>query len=57
MFIGIELNSDFVIETLDACLLTDEEMALGADNWRRLPDPLPEPEPANEAVSGPNDNR
>ena len=50
VFIGIELNCEFIIETLDACLLTDDEMALGADNWSRLPDPLPEPETNDEAV-------
>jgi hypothetical protein len=27
-------------QTLDACLLTDEEMALGADGWSKLPDPF-----------------
>lgn len=29
-----------IVETLDAALLTDEELALGEDAWRRLPDPF-----------------
>jgi G3E family GTPase len=29
-----------IVEALDAALLTDDELALGEDAWRRLPDPF-----------------
>lgn len=40
VFIG--QNMDFVQlrSELEACLLTDEEMAVGIEGWRRLPDPF-----------------
>ncbi|MFP5383613.1 MAG: zinc metallochaperone GTPase ZigA [Gammaproteobacteria bacterium] len=41
VFIGQGLDREAMVAALDACLLTDEEMARGRDGWRRLPDPFP----------------
>jgi len=41
VFIGQRLNQQHVIETLDACLLTDEELLAGKDYWQTLADPFP----------------
>lgn len=38
VFIGVSLDRDKIIETLDEALLTEEEMA---GNWRAFNDPLP----------------
>lgn len=38
VFIGVSLDRDKIIETLDEALLTEEEMA---SNWRAFNDPLP----------------
>ncbi|KRD93974.1 cobalamin biosynthesis protein CobW [Bacillus sp. Root239] len=38
VFIGIDMNKAEIIETLDHCLLTNEEMH---QNWATLKDPLP----------------
>ncbi|QCT01746.1 cobalamin synthesis protein P47K [Paenibacillus algicola] len=38
VFIGIELDKEAIIDSLDAALLTQEEME---GNWRELADPLP----------------
>jgi G3E family GTPase len=38
--IGVDLNRTAVWDALDACLLTDEELARGPRAWRRLPDPF-----------------
>ncbi|KKA07915.1 4-hydroxytetrahydrobiopterin dehydratase [Pseudomonas ogarae] len=40
VFIGQDINFSQLTAELDACLLTDAEMALGAENWRLLPDPF-----------------
>ncbi len=40
VIIGAEMNPDAVRATLDDCLLTDSEMALGWKGWRGLPDPF-----------------
>ncbi|MBP3984290.1 GTP-binding protein [Pseudoxanthomonas helianthi] len=39
--IGIGLDEARVRAELDACLLTDEEMAVGPDGWLDAPDPFP----------------
>ena len=40
VIIGIDLDRAGVTSALDACLLTDAEMALGWRKWRSLPDPF-----------------
>jgi G3E family GTPase len=40
--IGIEMDQAAIRDALDACLLTDEEMALGWRAWRRFDDPFME---------------
>jgi G3E family GTPase len=40
VIIGVDLNRTAVWDALDACLLTDEELARGPRAWRRLPDPF-----------------
>lgn len=40
--IGQDLEHEAVKEALDRCLLTDEEMAGGEENWAALPDPFRE---------------
>ena len=42
MCIGEELDHAAVEVALTACLLTDEEMAGGAEAWAALPDPFAE---------------
>ncbi|TFF07199.1 GTP-binding protein [Pseudomonas sp. BCA14] len=40
VFIGQNINFVQMRAELDACLLSDEEMALGVEGWRQLPDPF-----------------
>ncbi|CAH0127588.1 zinc metallochaperone GTPase ZigA [Pseudomonas brassicacearum] len=40
VFIGQDIDFSQLTAELDACLLTDAEMALGVESWRRLPDPF-----------------
>jgi len=35
VFIGHRMNKDAIQNLLDSCLLTDEEFALGPDNWKK----------------------
>ncbi|MBM3846784.1 MAG: cobalamin biosynthesis protein CobW, partial [Verrucomicrobia bacterium] len=39
--IGIAMDEDEVRAGFDACLLTDDEMALGPEGWAAFPDPFP----------------
>jgi G3E family GTPase len=41
VFIGIEMDRDWLEAELDRCLLTDAEMALGPGGWESLEDPFP----------------
>jgi len=40
VFIGQRINFALLRAQLDACLLTDEEMAQGTERWRQLEDPF-----------------
>lgn len=40
VFIGQNIDFLQLSAELDACLLTDDEMALGVEGWRLLPDPF-----------------
>ena len=42
VLIGIGMDEVALRQAFDRCLLTDAEMALGADAWRDLPDPFPQ---------------
>lgn len=42
VFIGIDMEKDWIISSLDNCLLTDEELALGQEGWAQFSDPFPE---------------
>ncbi|MBA3823952.1 MAG: GTP-binding protein [Ktedonobacterales bacterium] len=52
VLIGLDMEEDHLRATLDACLLTNQEWALGPDRWVRFPDPfapaalMPASEPA-----------
>jgi len=41
VFIGIGLQEQALRARLDACLLSDDELALGHEGWRRFEDPFP----------------
>jgi hypothetical protein len=41
VFIGQNVNAEFARSELDACLLTDAELAAGADAWAHYPDQFP----------------
>ena len=41
VFIGQQLDKQRLREALDACLLSDAELAAGVEAWRQLPDPFP----------------
>ena len=41
VFIGIGMDEIAIYDSLQECLLTDEEFELGIDHWLELPDPFP----------------
>ena len=41
VFIGIGIDEIAIYDSLQACLLTDEEFAAGIEAWMKLPDPFP----------------
>ena len=41
VFIGQGLDKDNIIERLNDCLLTEEEVLKGKEYWATLPDPFP----------------
>ena len=41
VFIGIGMDEIALYDSLQECLLTDEEFELGIDHWLELPDPFP----------------
>ncbi|MEV0900039.1 GTP-binding protein [Actinoplanes sp. NPDC049802] len=56
VFIGFDLDPVRLHRTLTACLLTDEELSAGEDEWRHLPDPFRPPSgaltPADSSEAG-----
>ena len=40
VFIGQNIDFEQLTAELDACLLTDDEMTMGVEGWRLLPDPF-----------------
>ncbi len=40
VFIGIGMNHNLLISSLDACLLTDNELGMGESNWSKFVDPF-----------------
>ena len=40
VIIGADMNREVVQKSLDSCLLTDAEMALGWNGWRKFADPF-----------------
>jgi G3E family GTPase len=56
VFIGIDMNRAEIETSLNFCLLTDDEFALGPDEWKKLPDPfgdweaMPEEEATQEEL-------
>lgn len=41
VIIGMQMNKADIIAQFDACLLTDDEIALGMDAWKTFKDPFP----------------
>ena len=41
VFIGIDMDHDEITASLDACVLTIDEIELGFSGWAELPDPFP----------------
>ncbi len=41
VFIGLHMPHAPIVARLEACLLTDEELALGPEGWRAFEDPFP----------------
>ena len=41
VFIGIGMDELAIYDSLQACLLTDEEMELGIQAWAQFQDPFP----------------
>lgn len=42
VFIGIGMDEIALYDSLQECLLTDEEFALGIEAWKQFQDPFPE---------------
>jgi G3E family GTPase len=40
VLIGLDMDKDRLTAMLDACLLTDDELAFGEEGWKQLPDPF-----------------
>lgn len=41
VIIGMQMNIEALIQAFDACLLSENELALGMQAWKHLPDPFP----------------
>lgn len=42
VFIGIGVDENAINESLEECLLTDDELSAGIEAWMRIPDPFPQ---------------
>ena len=42
VFIGINMDKQGIIQKLDSCLLNDDEMKEGPEDWKKYSDPFPE---------------
>ena len=42
VFIGIDMDEIAINDSLEECLLTDEEFAIGIEGWQQFQDPFPE---------------
>lgn len=42
VFIGINMDKQAIIQKLDSCLLNDNEMKEGPEDWKKYSDPFPE---------------
>ena len=49
VLIGQAMDRHAITAALDACLLTDAELAAGPDGWHDMDDPFPTPTPARPA--------
>ncbi|MDC7707031.1 zinc metallochaperone GTPase ZigA [Vogesella indigofera] len=50
VLIGIDMDAAALTAAFDACLLTDDELAAGADSWADLADPFPSWAEADDSV-------
>ncbi|MDC7709735.1 zinc metallochaperone GTPase ZigA [Vogesella indigofera] len=50
VLIGIDMDAAALTAAFDACLLTDDELAAGADSWAGLADPFPSWAEADDSV-------
>lgn len=41
VLIGRDFDKDTMLQKLDACLISDEELKMGENSWKNLPDPFP----------------
>jgi len=41
VFIGTEMDKQWITDRLDHCLLTDDELKIGESGWSQMPDPFP----------------
>ena len=41
VFIGITMDEQAITQSLESCMLTDEEFAMGMEAWKGFPDPFP----------------
>jgi G3E family GTPase len=51
VIIGIEMNQKDLTASFDACLMTDNEIALGMEAWKTLNDPFPKWSKVDQEIS------
>ncbi|WP_018993268.1 zinc metallochaperone GTPase ZigA [Thioalkalivibrio sp. ALgr1] len=57
VLIGIKMDADAMRQRLDACLLTDDEMAAGPQQWQYFEDPFPVWRLSDEPEGSPEESR